>query len=73
MGAAHHAGGFEYDGGQEISAFEPEAVWKAVRESLTAGARSLVLCGVFSPANAAHELAAAAVIEDELVALNAGE
>lgn len=72
-GSARHAGGFEYDGGQEISALDPESVRKAVRESLAAGARSLVLCGVFSPANAAHEEAAAAVIADELKASNAGE
>lgn len=67
------AGGFEYDGGQEISALDPEAVRKALRESLAAGARSLVLCGVFSPVNAAHELAASAIIDDELKAINAGE
>lgn len=44
----------------------PQEVQHAVTDVVQQGIRSVVLSGVFSPVNPAHEIAAAAIIQDHL-------
>lgn len=56
-----YTGGHEFDGGTEISPLVPQEVQHAVTDVIQRGIRSVVLSGVFSPVNPAHEIAAAAI------------
>lgn len=45
------AGGFEFDGGTEISPLKLEQIQCATSQALNAGITSIVVSGVFSPVN----------------------
>ncbi|KAL3159203.1 hypothetical protein ABBQ32_011184 [Trebouxia sp. C0010 RCD-2024] len=55
-------GGYEFDGGTEISPLSKEQIHKATDKALKAGYTSLVVSGVFSPVNSSQEEAAADII-----------
>ena len=57
-----HAGGLEYDGQQEISPLDEQAVRQAAQRALAAGARAVVVCGVFSPLTERQEEWAATLV-----------
>ena len=59
-----HAGGFEYDGGTEISPICPEQIQRATAKALSAGITSVVVSGIFAPVNSSQEEAAAAIIQE---------
>lgn len=56
-------GGFEFDGGTEISPLNKEQIIGATDQALKAGYTSLVVSGVFSPVNSSQEEAAAEMIQ----------
>lgn len=62
-------GGFEFDGGTEISPLNKEQIMEATDKVLKAGYTSLVVSGVFSPVNSSQEQAAAVIIRKH-VAMN---
>ena len=59
-------GGLEFDGRTEISPLIPGEIQQAATDVVQQGIKSIVLSGVFSPINPAHELAAAAILKDHL-------
>lgn len=65
-------GGFEFDGGNEISPLKEEEIVAATREALSEDISSIVLSGVFSPVNPSHELRAADIIKREIENLGKG-
>ncbi|KAL4447891.1 hypothetical protein ABPG75_005110 [Micractinium tetrahymenae] len=67
------AGGFEYDGHNELSPVDEAQLRGVARQIVAAGIRCIVLAGVFSPVNASQEHRAAAVLADEAAAVLAEE
>jgi hypothetical protein len=63
--SADDAGGFEYDGQQEISTLDEGSLCAALHEALALGISQIVVSGIFSPANPAHEEFAAGVLREE--------
>jgi N-methylhydantoinase A/oxoprolinase/acetone carboxylase beta subunit len=63
---AWNEGGFEYDGGTEISPINEEEVRAAVRSDISNGITSFVISGVFSPVNASQEEQVGCIVEDEI-------
>ena len=59
-----HAGGFEYDGGTEISPISPLQIQQATTRAVSAGIKSIVVSGIFAPVNRSQEEAAAAIIKE---------
>lgn len=60
------SGGFEFDGGDEISPLKEEEIIAATRIAISEGISSIVLSGVFSPVNPSHELRAAEIVKREI-------
>lgn len=55
-------GGYEYDGGREISAIDEGAVKAAMRSILARKISAVVVSGVFSPVNATQEQRVGALV-----------
>lgn len=66
-------GGYEFDGGTEISPLSTEQIHKVTDKALKAGYTSLVVSGVFSPVNSSQEEAAADIINKHVAVHYAGE
>ncbi|KAL3151690.1 hypothetical protein ABBQ38_012674 [Trebouxia sp. C0009 RCD-2024] len=65
-------GGYEFDGGTEISPLSTEQIHKVTDKALKAGYTSLVVSGVFSPVNSSQEEAAADIINKHVAVHYAG-
>ena len=67
------AGGYEFDGGTEISPLNKEQIQRATDTALKAGYTSFVVSGVFSPVNSSQEEAAADIIQKHAAIHHAGK
>lgn len=70
---AQYEGGFEFDGGTEISPLNKEQIQRATDKALKAGYTSLIVSGVFSPVNSSQEKAAAEIIQRHAATSHIGE
>ena len=70
---ALYEGGFEFDGGTEISPFNKEQIQGATDKALKAGYTSVVVSGVFCPVNNSQEEAAAEIIQKHATMTYIGE
>lgn len=61
---ASFTGGFEFDGVTEISPLLRHEVQHAAAQIMRQGIKSIVLSGVFSPINPAHEITAASIMKE---------
>lgn len=60
------AGGYEYDGREEIGPLQRDEIAAAVHDMAAHGVRSVVVAGVFSPANPQQEEEAGRLVAQEL-------
>ena len=67
------AGGFEFDGGTEVSPINTEQIQQATDTALKAEYSTLVVSGIFSPVNSSQEEAAADVICKHAALQHAGQ
>lgn len=63
------AGGYEYDGRNELAALDEGQLRGIARQVLAAGISCIVVFGVFSPVRAAQEERAAAILRQEAQAV----
>lgn len=68
-----YEGGFEFDGGTEITPLDKEQIQRATDQALEAGYTSVVVSGVFSPVNSSQEEAAAEIIKKHAAMNHTGE
>ena len=67
------AGGYEFDGGTDISPVNTQQLQQATDQALQENYSELVVSGVFSPVNSSQEESAARIIQQHAALQHAGE